>query len=404
MAEKKPGTKKAAKKKSASGNLVHELGTHQIELEMQNEELRRAQIEFSESRRRYADLYDFSPVGYFTFDENSIVREANITGMEMLGVEKRLLLNKSFHLFIEKNEDRKSFSAHLAEVVQKLTKRTCELQLRGRGGTKFFARIESIPAEDDKGNTSLIHTAVSDITEQKQMETALRETNAELEIVNKELEAFSFTVANDLRAPLRSIEGFARALSEDYANCLDGPGNDYCKRINAATHRMNQLIDAMFSMAQKTRGQLSQGLVDLTAAAETIASKLKKQQPDRRVAFTIAKGMKVMADREMLYVVMENLIDNAWKFSANHPSAAIEVGITVINGERAYFVRDDGAGFNMEYAANLFSPFRRLHMDDEFPGVGIGLAVAHHIIRRHGGRMWAEAKPEKGATFYFTLE
>ncbi len=250
----------------------------------------------------------------------------------------------------------------------------------------------------------LIHTTVSDITERKQMELSLKETNAELEVVNKELEAFSFTVANDLRAPLRSIEGFARALTEDYTNCLDGAGADYCKRIQAATHRMDQLIAAMFSMAQKTRGQLSLNLVDLTAAAETIAGKLKTQQPDRRVSFTIAKGMKVMADREMLHIVMENLLDNAWKFTAKHPSAAIEVGVTVINGTRAYFVRDDGAGFNMEYATNLFSPFRRLHMDDEFPGVGIGLAIAHHIIRRHGGRMWAEAKPEKGATFYFTLE
>jgi light-regulated signal transduction histidine kinase (bacteriophytochrome) len=249
-----------------------------------------------------------------------------------------------------------------------------------------------------------------DITERKKAEHAqreseerLRQANAELEAVNKELEAFSYAVASDLKTPLRSIEGFSRALLEDYAGLLDDTGKDYCRRIQASTLRMTQLIEALWTMSRLTGGEPAEHVIDLSAEAQVIARELQKRQPERRIDFIIAEGVKVKGDTDMMRVVLENLLDNAWKFTARHATAKIEFGAKEHDRTRAYYVRDDGAGFDMAFADRLFRPFQRLHTDSEFPGIGIGLAIAHNIIKRHGGRMWAEAGVEKGATFYFTL-
>ncbi len=242
-----------------------------------------------------------------------------------------------------------------------------------------------------------------ELAARKKLEEMLKQSNAELETVNKELEVFAETVSNDLRAPLRSIEGFIQALMEDRGDRLDEVGRDYCRRVHAASHRMSQLIEAMQTMALLTTGELREGVVNLSATARVAFYELKKKDPGRQVDFIVAEGLKANGDTEMLRLVIENLLDNAWKFTGKHPSAKIEFGAAELAGEKAYFVRDDGAGFSMEYADRLFQPFHRVHASAEFPGIGIGLAIAHNIIRRHGGRMWAEAAVEQGATFYFTL-
>ncbi|HSB33015.1 MAG TPA: ATP-binding protein, partial [Nitrospirota bacterium] len=259
-----------------------------------------------------------------------------------------------------------------------------------------------------------------ELAARKKLENALKLSNAELETVNKELEAFAETVSNDLRAPLRSIEGFIQALMEDRGDRLDEVGRDYCRRVYSASHRMTQLIEAMQSMAQLTSGELRERVVNLSAAAQVSAYELKKKEPGRQVEFIITKGLKAKGDTDMLKLVIENLFDNAWKFTGKHATARIEFGVMssefgersrkssnsqlpTPNSQLVYYVRDDGAGFPMEYADRLFQPFRRLHASAEFPGIGIGLAIAHNIIRRHGGHMWAEAEVEKGATFFFTL-
>jgi PAS domain S-box-containing protein len=252
-------------------------------------------------------------------------------------------------------------------------------------------------------NAALMEDMQRELAARKKLEVALKLSNAELETVNKELEAFAETVSNDLRAPLRSIEGFIQALMEDRGDRLDEVGRDYCRRVYSASHRMTQLIEAMQSMAQLTSGELRERVVNLSAAAQVSAYELKKKEPGRQVEFIIAEGVKAKGDTDMLKLVIENLFENAWKFTGRHPAAKIEFGVADLDGQRAYYVRDDGAGFPMEYAARLFQPFRRLHASAEFPGIGIGLAIAHNIIRRHGGRMWAEAGVEKGATFFFTL-
>lgn len=391
-------------------HLMHELGTHQIELEMQNEELRNAQLELEASRREYADLYDFAPIGYFTLDGHGKILKANLTGAGMLGKSKRVLIDTPFSRLLVDAGDREVFSSHLAEVLRRPTKVECEVKIKRMDGAQFYAQLQSVAPENGEGQQALIRSAVSDITARKLAEEALRSTHTELErrayeldAVNRELEAFSYTVSHDLKAPLRSIEGFTKAVLEDYAERLDETGRDYLMRVHSASQRMSHLIEAMLNMARLTRGELQERTVDLSSLAQVTAHEIRKQAPGRQVEFIVQKNVKAKGDQDMLQVMLENLLDNAWKFTSKHPAAKIEFGTTNMDGKTVYFVRDDGAGFDRAFSDKLFKPFKRLHTEAEFPGLGIGLAIAHRIVMRHNGRIWAEGAPEKGATFYFTL-
>jgi signal transduction histidine kinase len=232
----------------------------------------------------------------------------------------------------------------------------------------------------------------------------LEDANRELEETNKELEAFSYSVSHDLRAPLRSIEGFSQILLEDYADKLDEEGEDYLGRVRAASRRMDTLIDDLLDLSKVTRSALRRQTVDLSAQAREVAAEIRKSQSDREVEFVIADGLTANGDANLLRLALENLLGNAWKFTSKKPHARIEFGSATREGEeQAYFVRDDGAGFDARYADKLFGAFQRLHAPDEFEGTGIGLATVQRIVRRHGGRVWAEGEVGEGATFYFTL-
>ncbi|NTV42853.1 MAG: GAF domain-containing protein, partial [Syntrophobacteraceae bacterium] len=235
------------------------------------------------------------------------------------------------------------------------------------------------------------------------LERRVAERTAELETANKELEAFSYTVSHDLRAPLRSIDGFSKALEEEYGHVLEDLGKDYLRRVRDATRRMSQLIDDLLKLSKLTRGELKRQLVDLSALARAVASDLTKSGRHRTVDFVVAEDMGAWGDPHLLQLVMENLIRNAWKFTALQPRARIEVGVVDLDGKKAYFVRDNGVGFNPAHAHRLFQPFQRLHAASEFPGSGIGLATVKRIVHRHGGRVWIEAKEGEGATVYFSL-
>lgn len=236
-----------------------------------------------------------------------------------------------------------------------------------------------------------------------ELEQRVAERTAELAAVNKELEAFAYSVSHDLRAPLRSISGFSRALQEDYSHKLGAQGQDFLRRVQEASQRMGQLIDDLLKLSRLTRSEMHRETVDLSTLVQTIAAEFKQREPERQVEFVIATELIAQGDAHLLRVVLENLLSNAWKFTSRHPQARIEFGVTQIKDQPAYFVRDDGAGFDMTYAGKLFVAFQRLHAMTEFQGTGIGLATVQRIIHRHGGQVWAEGEVDKGATFYFTL-
>jgi two-component system, NtrC family, sensor kinase len=230
----------------------------------------------------------------------------------------------------------------------------------------------------------------------------LKSKNVELEVKNEELESFSYSVAHDLRAPLRSIDGFSLALLEDCGDRLDDAGKQYLRYVRDSTRHMARLIDDLLALSRVTRGELDRAETDVSSIARGVASRLAKASPDRRVDVVVADGLVADCDHRLLTIAFENLIGNAWKFTGKRNDARIEVNAT---GEdpRTYFVRDNGAGFDMSYAQKLFGVFQRLHSAAEFEGTGIGLVTVQRIIRRHGGRIWAESAVGRGATFFFTL-
>lgn len=235
-------------------------------------------------------------------------------------------------------------------------------------------------------------------------EEELRQSNARTEAANKELQAFSYSVSHDLRAPLRGIDGFSLALLEDCGDKLDADGKDYLLRIRNATARMAKLIDNLLELARMTRTEMLAEEVDLSALAEEVAAQCRAADPLRSAAFAIASGLTLRGDRILMRALLENLLGNAWKFTSKKTEARIEFGVHRKGGNSVFFVKDNGAGFDMRYADKLFGVFQRLHDMSEFPGTGVGLATVQRIINRHGGRVWAESKPEEGATFYFQIE
>ena len=230
------------------------------------------------------------------------------------------------------------------------------------------------------------------------------ERTTELQAANQELEAFSYSVSHDLRAPLRSIDGFSQAVLEDYADKLDDQGKDYLNRVRTATQRMGHLIDDMLTLSRVTRAEMLRGTVDLSALAADVLAELQKSEPERKVDWHIESGLVAQGDAQLLRVALVNLLGNAWKFTGKTASAKIEFGaMRNADGMTEFFVRDNGAGYDMSYADKLFGAFQRLHLASDFPGTGIGLATVQRIVHRHGGRVWAEGAEGKGATFYFTL-
>ena len=227
--------------------------------------------------------------------------------------------------------------------------------------------------------------------------------NQELATLNREIEAFSYSVSHDLRGPLRSMDGFSMALLEDYGERLDDEAKDYLRRIRAASQRMGRLIDELLGLSRVTRAELSVKSVNLSVIAREIAESLEQQQPDRAVQWVIDDGMTVQADRSLMQIAMQNLLENAWKFTGKTDKPVIRVGMVEHDGKKDCFVADNGVGFDMAYADRLFGAFQRLHHESEFAGTGIGLAIVQRIFNRHDGRIWVHAKPGHGATFFFNL-
>lgn len=363
------------------------------------EKLREAEI-------RYRTLFEESPEGVLLIDpESTLPIEFNEAAHKQLGYSR------------EEFTGLKTSDYEVSENVEETRKRISEILLEGRGDFETRHRTKQGEVRNvlvtirlmDLFNKPFLHCIYRDITEIrrsaeeiKRLNEDLRQRAVELEAVNKELEAFSYSVSHDLRAPLRGMDGFSQALLEDYGDLLDEQGRDYLSRVRGAGQRMAQLIDDLLDLSRVTRRDMQRDKVDMSSLAETIAGELKESHPDRKVEFVIRKGMAVSGDERLLNILLANLLGNAFKFTEKIPLARIEFGI-IEGDEPTYFVRDNGAGFDMIYSNKLFGAFQRLHAQAEFPGTGIGLAIVQRIVRRHGGRVWGEGAVGKGATFYFTL-
>lgn len=283
-----------------------------------------------------------------------------------------------------------------------------------RDGAIVWIEERNVPVFDERGNLIAVEGVARDITARKQAEEQIRQLNqtleervrtrtAQLEMASKDMEAFAYSVSHDLRAPLRIINGFGQLLRERHGAHLDDEATGYLARIETASHRMGEIIEGLLRLAQASRVNPRYEPVDIADIARGVAADLQSLQPERSAQFVIHAAMHSRGDRQLLQTVLENLLGNAWKFTARRADARIEVGVTSQDGRRVFFVRDNGAGFDPSCAEKVFDAFQRLHSAQDFPGTGIGLATVQRIIRNHGGDIWAEGQSGKGATFYFTL-
>ncbi|MBW4520619.1 MAG: PAS domain-containing protein [Scytolyngbya sp. HA4215-MV1] len=300
-------------------------------------------------------------------------------------------------------DDRPLAEAAIQQALEGTKDYDPEFRVIHPDGTIRFIKAYALVQRNEQGMPQHMIGINFDITENKRAETQLLQTSAQLEASNRELEAFAYSVSHDLRSPLRAIDGFSKALLEDYGDQFDEDGKDYFDRIRNNVSRMGMLIDDLLRLSRVSRTDMQYDVVNLSTLVQEQIHDLQIAEPERQVTVVIAPGVVVSADATLMRVVINNLLQNAWKFTSHHNTARIEFGVIQTEAHPIYFVRDDGAGFDMAYAKMLFRVFQRLHNTYEFPGTGIGLATVQRAIHRHGGKVWAEAALEKGATIYFTV-
>lgn len=374
-----------------------------------------AEAALRKSEERYRTLIETTNDWIWEIDDEYCFTYSSLKIHSILGYDLNHVMGESiFELMpanIQQNAEKKfkSFTHHQKAFINE------ELSFINASGEIAIFETSGIPLFTNNGIFQGYRGIAKDITERKRTEKQIARLNDELEykviertkmlqIANKELEAFSYSVSHDLRAPLRSIDGFSQALIEDYSDVLDETGKNYLNRVRSAAQRMSTLIDDMIKLAKVSRSTIEKKELNLSEMASGIANALIETDPDRNVEFIIQPDITAVGDKNLIKVVLQNLMENAWKFTSKNKHAKIEVGIEDKSGNTTYYVRDNGAGFNMDYARKLFTPFQRLHKESDFPGTGIGLSTVQRIIHRHLGKIWAEGKINSGAVFYFTLQ
>lgn len=385
------------------------------------EDEKRAREDAAEKEERLRFALESMGVGEWSLDLVTHAAERSLLHDRIFGYET-LLPTWTYEMFLEHiiPEDREMADRKVEDAIARGTNSDVECRIIRRDGELRWIRACGRHYHRPSGHPIMVGT-VEDITERKMAEEELRAAKQSLEDFSKklelrvqqrteelfqsykEMEAFSYSVSHDLRAPVRSMTGFSEALLEDCYGVLDEKGRDYLQRIYNAGKEMDALIDDILDLARVTRSALDLEEVDLSAAAAKIVEELGREDPSRAVEVVIQPGIVVSADKQLAVSLMRNLLDNAWKFTSRNPAARIEFGSYPSEGETICFVKDNGVGFDMAHAGKLFGAFQRLHAKEEFSGSGIGLATVDRIVKRHGGRVWAESRLGEGAMFSFTL-
>lgn len=349
------------------------------------------------------DLYNNAPCGYHSLNNDALFEGINDTELKWLGYEREEIVGKLNFQDIITDESKKTFAINFPIFKQQGWITDLEFDMIRKDGTILPVLLSATALYDPQGNYMRSRSTIIDHTLRKKTAELLHEAHHKLENTNKELEAFAYSVSHDLRAPLRGIDGWSLALLEDFGHVLDEKAQQYLGRVRSETQRMGQLIDDMLKLSRVTRTEMKTEIVALSALVSTISERLLESSPQRKFEFTIQPGLTVNGDQQLLEIALTNLLENAVKFAKTRDVTRIEFGTILIGNELNYYIRDNGVGFDMNYAKKLFGAFQRMHSQTDFPGTGIGLATVQRIIHRHSGQIRAEAKVDEGATFYFTI-
>jgi PAS domain S-box-containing protein len=380
--------------------LVEELQIHQIELEVQNEELRSIQYELEHSRKKYSDLYDFAPVGYLTINEEGRIVEANLTAAKRLGMERSILIGKPFNLYAAEDY-REELHIHLRKVFKTKQPHTCEIKLNGRSRTNSYVQLDSTYLLDSDGQ-NLTRTTMTDISDRKQAEEKLKVFTGKLEQSNQELEQFAFIASHDLQEPLRKIQAFGNMLGNKCSDQLNEQGKDYLTRMQNAAKRMQQLIGDLLKYSRVAARPEPLDTVDLREAVMEVISDLEPRIERLGANVEVFDLPAIRAGKSQIRQLFQNLMVNALKFHGdNQPHIKIYSQRT--DHDCRIFVEDNGIGFDEKYVDRIFMPFQRLHGRSAYEGTGMGLAICRKIVERYGGSITAKGKPGEGSTFIITL-
>lgn len=346
--------------------------------------------------REIKDLYDNAPCGYHSLDGNGTITEMNQTWLEWIGLEREDVINKMTFMQLLTPKSQELYKEIFPLFKAKGHIHNLELEIPSKNNTTLFVILNATSITDEKGNLVKSRSTVFNITERRLAEEKVVETN-------NELEAFTYSVSHDLRAPLRSIDGYSRILQEDYSSKLDEEGNRILQIIRRNALRMGQLIEDLLNFARLGRKELEKTKLNMNVLVDNVKQELMTNESKRNIEFVVRPLDEVYCDSSMMRQVWINLISNALKYSKRQEVSKIEIGCNQEETRTVYYIRDNGVGFDMAYADKLFGVFQRLHKMEEFDGTGVGLALVHRIVSRHGGKIWAESQVNQGATFFFVI-